>query len=140
MVKRGGKSIVYIRLGVLHICNPLLGSIKRDEEFLGTCIDFPEGKVTNRLDGIYTITGLRGMLEGKDYRSLETVFPFVAASINRSTKCETTPSMTIAYTCFSEIAIDVIEDMAWRTWREDNLSCHESMVRGLRKRFLDAFD
>lgn len=38
---------------------------------------------SNRLDGISTKHGLKGTLEGKDYKALDAVLPFIAAFSER---------------------------------------------------------
>lgn len=76
------KPFVKIRAQVLRGSNILLSSIDSNGESLENAIDLSKQEGSNGGDGISTGTGLRGMLEGKNYRALGRVFSFVQACIN----------------------------------------------------------
>ena len=48
----------------------------------GTGYDFSKKECSTGLNGIYKNTGLRGMLEGDDYKVLDSIFPFVFAYVD----------------------------------------------------------
>lgn len=66
---------------------------------------------SNRLDGIFTRTGLHEVLEEKHYRSLRKMFPFVAAFIDKSTECKKTEPITRVLTGSSETVPDLTRKM-----------------------------
>lgn len=84
----GRKPFLKIRAGVLRACNLLLKTFEGDRKLLGIRIHFSKVEASDRGDNLLARNGLRGMLEGKDYRALNRVFPLVAAFIDRITKHE----------------------------------------------------
>jgi len=52
--------------------------MERDSHARGLHIDFSSNEKGPAINGISTNDGLRGMLEAKDYRTLDMVFPFIA--------------------------------------------------------------
>lgn len=88
----------------------------------GVRIDFGKVCGTSGLDGILTKNGLNGMLEGRDYKGLDKVFPFIAAFLDRCTGHERTVPMTRVHTMYSEIVNEVTGD-------EYKISGEEELVK-----------
>lgn len=64
------------------------------------------------------------MLEGKNYRALETLFPLVAAFIDRGTENKKSAPKKRVHTRFREIVSDAaghLEQQAWSVKRLDSL-------------------
>ena len=57
-----------------------------EKEYPTTClhVDFSKAKNSTRLDGLFVEDGVRCMLEGKDYKTVDMIFPFIAAFIDRA--------------------------------------------------------
>ena len=72
-----------IRHSILAGANSVLSAIERDSPESNFHIDFSMNEVTSTLNGIFTKDGMRGMLEGKDYRNLDKVFPFIGGYMDR---------------------------------------------------------
>lgn len=72
-VHRIGTSVVKIKAQVLRECNRLFSAFKSDGELPGTKIHLSEGRASNGQYGIFTRVRLRGMLQGKYYRSLDHI-------------------------------------------------------------------
>jgi len=82
------------RLSTLRACNSVLRQMERDSQISGLHVDFSTKESSTQLNGIFLSTGLRGMLEGKDYRNLDYVFPFVSAYVDRFRGMHDDPSLT----------------------------------------------
>lgn len=65
----------------------LQSAIESDGEQQGTQIDSSKGVSYGR-NVIFTETEQHGMLDGKDYRSLDILFTFEALFIDRSKRCK----------------------------------------------------
>lgn len=48
----------------------------------GVKVDFSELEGTSQRNGLFLSSGLRGMLEGKDYRILDMIFQFVCGYVD----------------------------------------------------------
>lgn len=84
-------------------------------------IDFSKGGAQNGWDGILTGSGLRSILEGKNFQSLDKFFPFVAAFINRSTGHDSTTPMTMVHTCYSDIICQMVGKVGKRVSSQEKL-------------------
>lgn len=72
-----------MRTSILERSNAILAAIEGDSYVTGLHIDFSTGDQGINPNALLLIDGLRGMLEGKDYRVLDMVFPFIGARIHR---------------------------------------------------------
>lgn len=73
-------------------------------------------------------TGFVGCWRG-EYQSLQNVFPFVAAVINRRTNYEKETVTTRMHTRNSEIVDDVTEDLRQRAWDEEYVEILKRRVK-----------
>jgi hypothetical protein len=86
---------------VLSAANNLLALTQSTSPTPGARIDFSTAKGSEKLDGLWTKTGLVGMLQAKDMKSVTTVLPFVAALVDRMCGEEAaapTTRVVVAYT------------------------------------------
>ena len=90
------------KVPLLSACNTLLRTMEKDSGLPDLHIDFSSKDASSRLNGIFLTKGLRGMLEGKDYRNLDTVFPFVASFLDTATG-STTGDLTEVHTLYIEL-------------------------------------
>ena len=82
-----GKSFKFIRNSVLRGANAFLALLEK--EYPATClhVDFSKEKKLisiGFLDWLFVEDGVRGMLEGKDYKTVDMTFPFIAAFNDRA--------------------------------------------------------
>lgn len=80
------------------------------------------------------------MQKGRQYRSLDTLLPSVAAFNNRSTGSERTALMPRVHMRHSEIVADVMADMQQRASSEEGLGSLNRMVKDFGKVFSETFD
>lgn len=67
-------------------------------------MDFSKGDTSSVLNGLFPCSHLRGILEGKHYRTFDTVFPFVSYLIDRATGLAEQAKMTRLHTICSDQA------------------------------------
>lgn len=72
------------------------------------CISRKKKYTSADLKRLFTVTGIRGMLEGKDYLNVDSVYPFVAAPADRATGFTEKNSMTIVHSKFSGLPTKVM--------------------------------
>lgn len=60
------------------------------------------------------------MLEGRYFKTLESVFIFIVAVINPSTEHKETTAMTTAHTQHSDVVANVTIDIGCREWTTGN--------------------
>lgn len=88
---------------LLNACNSLLFGYKMDFMVSDLQVDFSSALKTGQLNGFFTSAGVKGMLEGKDYSSIDMVFPFIAALIDRANEYSVDPKPTTVYTMYSDL-------------------------------------
>ena len=79
-----GNSFKFIRKSVLRGANAFLALLEK--EYPATCllVDFSKANNSTRLDGVFVEDGVRGVLEAKDYKTVDMIFPFIAAFLDRA--------------------------------------------------------
>ena len=100
------------RTAILRACNSILRAIQEDCGSSGIHIDFSTKETSSNLNGIFLETGVRGMLEGKDYRNLDYFFPFVAAFVDRISGC-TEGSLTLVHTLYSKLLHELLVEVEY---------------------------
>lgn len=68
---------------VLRACNDYLHDIDKNSPAVGFSVNFRRGKKKAVLDGLFTDDGIASMLQGKDYRMVQEILPFVGVLIDR---------------------------------------------------------
>lgn len=67
-------------------------------------VEFPKGNVSSEQNGLFTIVGVRGRLESKDFEAVNMVFPFVAFFIDCATGNVVGALMTVVPTTHEQEA------------------------------------
>ena len=70
-----GKSFKFIRKSVLGGANAFLALLEKEYPTRCLHVDFSKAKNSTRLNGLFVEDGVRGMLEGKDYKTVDMIFP-----------------------------------------------------------------
>lgn len=78
-------------------CDAVLGFIERYCDMPGVRVDFPKGETSTYLNGLFTNTGLKGMLDRKEYRRFDMLFSVFAGFIYRTTDCAQEAPVTRAH-------------------------------------------
>lgn len=120
------------KTAILRACNSLLRAIQIDSSTTSMKIDFSTKETSSTLNGIFLETGVRGMLEGKDYKTLDYVFPFVAAFVDRITGCQR-DGITAVHTLYSELLKILFDDVETYGLGNDEADKVEYMIDHLKK-------
>ena len=118
---------------ILRGCNNYLRAIQEDSGMSSLKVDFSSKNASITLNGLFLENGIRGMLEGKDYKTVDFVFPFIAAFIDRITQ-EKSCVLTSIHVSYSELIhlLNVGIDREGLTKRK--LSTLRNMVRNLKEK------
>ena len=68
---------------ILRACNEYLQDVDRNSPAVGFSVNFTRGKKDTELDGLFTDSGIASMLQGKDYRMVQEILPFIGVLIDR---------------------------------------------------------
>ena len=128
-----------LRSSILRGCNTILRFFQSHSFMPGTRIDFSKKDCSSQLNGIYTSTGLRGMLEGKDYKALDTVFPFVFAYVDIWLQQETEASLTSVHVNYTDLVQQIMSDNNGLGWSEESLSSLEDRISSFKQEMSDLF-
>lgn len=116
-----------VRMIVLTGINRLLSHIQRLSPLNGVRIDFSKGGSSGHEKGLYGQEGnLIGMLEGKDYRNLDFIFPFVGMFVDRVCDEVSTAVSTELFVLYAEIL-----RMSLSYSSDDSLMWNEAKIRDL---------
>lgn len=88
---------------LFHECNSLLTAYQHDFDLPGLWGDFYTAQKSFHLTGLVTATGVRGMLEGKDYRAIDTFFHFIVAFIDLIKEFNHNPVLKRIHTLYWDI-------------------------------------
>ena len=91
------------KTALLRGCNSILRAFEADFRVSNLHVDFSSSQKSAQLNGFFTNTGVKGMLEGKDYHQLDMVFPFVAAFIDRASRRTIEAPLTSVCTAYSDL-------------------------------------
>lgn len=121
--ERNGRTYKTCRTAILRACNEMLKRNQVQGQVPGIVVDFSSNDSSNALNGLFTSDGICGMLEAKNYRHVDYVFPFLASFVDRI--CGEKECMT---TAISVIYIDLVN---WVLERPDNMLWTESELKKL---------
>ena len=79
-----GNLFKFIRKSVVQWANAFLALLEKEYPTSCLHVEFSKAKTSTRLDGLFVEDRVRGMLEGKDYKTVDMIFPFIAAFIDRA--------------------------------------------------------
>lgn len=124
----------------LCLCNSSLTRSENDVGGTGLKLDFLSGDTSSEFNGLFTRTDLRGMLKGKDNRTLDMVFPFVEGFINCVTGHVKQASVKRLHTLYPDLisslprynSVEATDDV-----RRGELSRHIKEFKRLPKAMLD---
>jgi len=98
------------RSNILKSFNAILAEIEKNYPATGLHVDFSKKEKSAQMNGFYLRDGVRGMLEGKNYRAVDMVFPFLAAFFDRAVGFSQDPSFTALNTMYTDIMVCVLHD------------------------------
>ena len=122
------KSFKMIRMLLLNGINKMLSHMQHSSPAKGLQVDFSSSSKDDHGNGLYNQEGnVIGMLEAKNFRSIDMIFPFAAMFIDRccdEISTAATTSVIVQYTDIVNICMSYDNDIIWR----------ESKVQQLEKR------
>jgi hypothetical protein len=127
------------RTAVLRACNSLLRAIQNDSATTAIHIDFSTKEASSALNGFFLESGIRGMLEGKDYRNLDYVFPFVAAFIDRVSGLQE-EGITTVHTVYSNLLFKLFVEVEQYGMSNIQALKIAALIRRLKKECKRVFD
>ena len=128
-----------LRHTVLKGCNSLLRSIQDLYTMPGIRYDFSKKECSTALNGIYTNTGLRGMLEGKDYKVLDTIFPIVFAYVDTWLSDNDSAPLTEVHALYTDIINTILSDNHGNGWIADDLDTLQSELKLFKTKMVGLF-
>lgn len=96
-----------LKENLLRAGNSILSNIDEKYPMNGKRVDFSRQEYRTGINGLFLKTGVRGMLEGKDWKNIDMVFPFVAAFVDKMSGCRKGGLLTKVNVQYTEILHDV---------------------------------
>ena len=127
------------RTSILRACNAILRQIEIDSHISQLHVDFSKKESSTQLNGIFLATGIRGMLEGKDFKNLDYVFPFIAAYVDRFRDKPNDPSLTVINAMYSDLLFKLFHTVQLYGMSQSDLKEIESHVCELKKKAKEVF-
>lgn len=116
------------RTATLPACNEMLKRVQREWHVFGQPVDYSSNDSSNALNGLITSEGICGMLEAKNFRHIDSVFPFVVAFIGRTCGEKDGIATTIS-TLYFDIMTCVKEQPLKELWTDEMVSKSENVIR-----------
>ena len=136
--RRGQKRYSSMKTAILRGCNSLLAAIQNQYPLSGVNVDFSKKEASTSLNGLFTADGLKGMLEAKEYRAIDYVFPFVAAFVDRALGNEKNPHQTIIHSMYSGLLRYILCDIRGEVGKD--IRCEIQMrVSNLKKKVVEIY-
>lgn len=117
-----------IRTSVLRGCNTALAEFQKYYVMPGVKVDFSKHEGSSQLNGIFVQDGLRGMLEGKDYRTLDMSFPFIFGYVGTWLGYYEDASLTRVHVMYTDLVNRVMSDNNSNGWSTEDLEELRSTV------------
>lgn len=136
-VRIGCSLLVTVRTRIMRACSPMLAIIEKKENMRVVKIVFGKVGGRSRLSRILTKIALKAILEGRDYKAIYKVFPFVAAFIDRCSEKQKTAPLKGKHAMYGLIVIEVTGDGERATRDVQELSNIEEKVRAFKKDVVD---
>lgn len=125
-----------VQLSILRGINSLLATLERDYFVPGLTIDFSTSELGQQLNGLFLEHGLRGMLEGRHFKSLDMVFPFIGAFIDFCCDEVNEAPLTTLFSKYSKIMFTCL----WKKeWTLSNIQSLRSEISAFQQLFIDVF-
>lgn len=138
--KRHGKTFRSCRTALLRACNALLAAIENQFGAPGFHVDFSTKEKSQQLNGLFLNNTIRGMLEGKDFKCLDMVFPFVAAYIDRVTGYQDNAPLTDICTSYTTLMQDLLYDNTSTGWSRDMIADITHRISLLKSKCVHTFE
>ena len=119
------------KTSILRACNSYLRVIDENSGITSLRVDFSTKAASATLNGLFLENGVRGMLEGKDYRNVDMVFPFVCAFLDRKTQ-ETSGVLTKISTMNSSLLTMLYYEIDRKGLTAERLSTLRDRIRMLK--------
>ena len=128
-----------LRTPILRGLNTLLRFFQANSTLPGIRVDFSKNECTSQLNGIYTSTGLRGMLEGKDYKNLDSLFPFLYGYVDRWLGNAEDCHLTKLHTEYTDLQQSVMTDNHGYGWTDKDIQNLRSSISDFKKHMVSSF-
>lgn len=106
---------------LLQGCNLILAAIEKEYYVPRLHVDSSKKRTETQLNGLCAVGGLRGMLEGQNYKKVDMVFPFLAGFMKMCTERVEETLLTKVYVLYSEPMLSMEKDQASERWNENKL-------------------
>ena len=131
--KRSQRLFSSVRASVLRGCNTVLSVFQNEYMMPGTRVDFSKKEGSSQLNGIYMTRGLRGMLEGKDYRALDVMFPFVFGYVDCWLGTSAEASLTKIHVSYTDLVNRLMTDNFGEGWSAADFSDMQKEVSAFKE-------
>lgn len=117
----------------------MIAAMERDNDVTGLHVDFSSRGESVQSNGIFVNSGIRGMLEGKDYRSVNTVFPIMSIYSDRVVWFQGSPNLTEAHAMSTTLMNKVMPQNNCREWSARNVKRLWETVRCFKRAVVELF-
>lgn len=131
-----------VRMTILAGINRMLAHIQRYSPAKGLKIDFAKGGTAGDEKGLYGAEGnLIGMLEGKDYRQVDTIFPFIGMFLDRCSDEVHSALSTNVFVLYVEIMQTAVSNNSpdGTSWNEMAVQKLEQKIAVFKKKATDMY-
>lgn len=129
-----------VRMLILNGVNRMMSHIQSASPAKGLRIDFSTTGKGESGNGLYADDGkLIGMLEAKDYRSVDMVFPFVGMLVDRCCGEEATAVCTKLFVLYVEIMLTTMSYIGTYEWSEQKIQNLEVMIKTFKSNATELF-
>ena len=125
---------------LLKFINHTLSQYEREYGVPSLYVDFKKKGNTNCLDGLYMEKGMKGMLQGRNFKHLDYVFPLVSSTIdtilNKGNKC----LLTEVNTLYTEISTKVVHEFAMTGCNDEDINELEENIIVFKRKCVQLFE
>lgn len=133
------RSLSSLKTLLLRACNSYLSFINDTHSLPDLNVDFSRKDSSLQLNGLFLHSGVRGMLEGKDYRNVDKVFPFVMAFVDRVLGHTTSCPLTNIAVLYSEIRLVHLHQYAHAGCSAKDISILKQKIDSLKECTIQLF-
>ena len=130
-----------LRLTILYGINRMLSHMQTFSPAKGLRIDFSTSSTKNYGSGLYGEDGkLIGMLEGKDYKAVDMVSPFIGMLVDRccdEVRSAPTTNLFVQYTDIMQMALSYNNNSL--SWTEERICKLENMIKKFKSNALTLY-
>ena len=125
---------------ILKFINHTLSQYEREYGVPSLYVDFKKKGNTNSLDGLYLEKGMKGMLQGRNFKHLDYVFPMVCSTIdtilNKGDKC----LLTEVNTSYTELCTKVVHDFPITGCNDEDINELEKEIIVFKRKCVQLFE